>query len=374
MNIKNLKDLIKSPLSLQVAVMAWGRPGVGKSEAVNQAAAEIAEETGAPCPVVDLRLSQTDPVDLRGVPWIQHYGDEGGEVVASTTKWGTPEFLPDADRDGEQGILFLDELTAAPQVVQAAAYQLVLDRKLGDYAVPPGWRIVAASNPPGEGTISFAMPKALSNRFLHVEVQPEWEDWRRWAVNKGVDEWIVAFLSQFPQHFNSFRPDSDEHAYPTPRSWSFADKAVKDGWCSSDHWVLQEVLGGIVGKGVATEFVAFMKVAKDMPDLDKILAGGGVERTTEPSVAYAAAIALTSRVLDAVRKGYESSPTPAKAKAAQDAFGNALAWIDSCGSDYAAMYVKDVADGGRKAFGKLTSGCRPYTEWAQKNYNVLVNV
>jgi len=111
-------------------VMMWGPPGVGKSQMVSEVAARYR------APVIDIRLSQMEPSDLRGIPF----------RVGDHVDWAIPSILPDAGRHGEKGILFLDEITSAPPSVSAAAYQLILDRRLGAYAVPPGWAIFAAGN------------------------------------------------------------------------------------------------------------------------------------------------------------------------------------------------------------------------------------
>ena len=133
-----LIEALNCALTEHVPVHIWGAPGGGKSEIVR----DLAAAQG--CEFIDLRAVLLDPVDLRGLPCID--GD--------TTRWLVPNFLP---REGK-GILFLDELTSAPQMVQAACYQLVLDRRLGDYVLPDGWDIMAAGNPPSERGVHFAMP------------------------------------------------------------------------------------------------------------------------------------------------------------------------------------------------------------------------
>src|SRR5574338_450522 len=141
-------------------VMLWGPPGVGKSQII----AQIAAAHGVR--LIDIRLSQMEPTDLRGVPFRK--GD--------TVEWSVPALLPDAARHGARGILFLDEITAAPPTVTAAAYQLILDRRLGEYRVPDGWVIFAAGNRYGDRGVSYVMPAPLANRFTHYETEPEPED------------------------------------------------------------------------------------------------------------------------------------------------------------------------------------------------------
>ena len=142
-------------------VMLWGPPGVGKSDMVRQTAMRHQ------VPVIDIRLSQMEPSDLRGIPF----------RVDGHVEWAVPAILPDARRHGTSGILFLDEITSAPPSVSAAAYQLILDRRLGEYQVPPGWAIFAAGNRQGDRGVTYTMPAPLANRFSHFEVEVNLDDW-----------------------------------------------------------------------------------------------------------------------------------------------------------------------------------------------------
>ena len=153
-------------------VMLWGPPGVGKSQMV----AQVAERHNAP--LIDIRLSQMEPSDLRGIPFRSE-----DEVV-----WAVPAMLPSVKRHGEEGILFLDEITSAPPSVSAAAYQLILDRKLGEYEVPDGWAIIAAGNRQGDRGVTYSMPAPLANRFSHYEVEVNMDDWVAWAYANNIDE------------------------------------------------------------------------------------------------------------------------------------------------------------------------------------------
>jgi len=151
-------------------LMLWGPPGVGKSALVAQAARD------AGLPMIDLRLSQLEASDLRGMPY-----QKDGRV-----EWAIPAMLPDAGRHGPRGVLFLDEINATLPQVAAAAYQLILDRRLGDYRLPEGWAIIAAGNRLGDRGVTYAMPAPLANRFTHVELAPMIDDWLLWAEQAGV--------------------------------------------------------------------------------------------------------------------------------------------------------------------------------------------
>ena len=166
-------------------VFIWGSPGIGKSDLVKTLADKTSRE------LVDIRLSTIDPVDLRGLPTI--------DGNSSLTKWLPPDFLP--QNTTKPGILFLDEINVAPPSVQAAAYQLILDRKLGDYKVPENWIIIAAGNRIGDRSVTFRLPTALSNRFTHFELDPSLEDWTEWAWQNEIDPYIISFLRFQPHVF-----------------------------------------------------------------------------------------------------------------------------------------------------------------------------
>ena len=184
-------------------VMLWGPPGVGKSQMV----AQLAEQYDVP--VIDIRLSQMEPSDLRGIPF----------RVDDFVEWAVPSMLPDDKRHGSKGILFLDEITSAPPSVSAAAYQLILDRKLGNYEVPEGWAIFAAGNRQGDRGVTYTMPAPLANRFSHYEVEVNLDDWVAWAWNRGINDRIIAFLRFRPDLLFDFDPAHNPVAFPSPRSW-----------------------------------------------------------------------------------------------------------------------------------------------------------
>jgi MoxR-like ATPase len=172
---------------IQKPAFVWGPPGVGKSQIVAQVAALLGIR------LIDIRAILLDPVDLRGLPTV-----EQGRAA-----WATPAFLPE---DGS-GILFLDELNAAPPLVQAACYQLVLDRAVGEYRLPDGWTVFAAGNREGDRAVTSRMSSALANRFVHLVFEPDLDDWSRWAMGPGdLRPEVVAFLRWRPELLHHFEP------------------------------------------------------------------------------------------------------------------------------------------------------------------------
>jgi hypothetical protein len=250
-------------------VFVWGTSGIGKSAVVHQLAAELG------IALRDIRALLLDPVDLRGLPFV---GKDG------RSQWATPDFLPE---DGE-GILFLDELNAAPAMVQASCYQLVLDRKLGEYTLPEGWAIVAAGNRDSDRAATTRMPTPLRNRFVHLEFEVDLQEWSEWAIRAGLRPEVIAFLRFRPELLNAF--DREMNAFPSPRSWEFVSRILHS---KPDQSVEYELLAGAVGAGAGTEFGAFLRTFRELPNIDAILLNPNQEPVPENAAAqYAVASAL----------------------------------------------------------------------------------
>lgn len=271
-------------------VMLWGPPGVGKSQLV----AQVAQRHGAP--MIDIRLSQMEPSDLRGIPF------RAGDKV----EWAVPAMLPDATRHGRRGILFLDEITSAPPSVSAAAYQLILDRRLGDYSVPEGWAIFAAGNRQGDRGVTYAMPAPLANRFSHFEFAAHLDDWVAWAYHQGIDERLIGFLRFKPELLFDFDPARPELAFPSPRSWEFAHRALKKFGDRGD--LLTGALSACVGQAAGIECAAYIESLDRLPDIDAIIAGQSQEVPSDIDLQYAVAAALAGRAIRTKLSGGGTGP------------------------------------------------------------------
>jgi hypothetical protein len=249
MKPSRLHGVLRSLLKQRWPAFIWGPPGIGKSSIVHS----IGREHGVP--VVDLRASLLDPTDLRGIPAI-----ESGRAV-----WCPPAFLPSAN--DEPGILFLDEINAAPPLVQASLYQLVLDRRVGEYELPIGWWIVAAGNRHQDRAVTFRLSSALANRFIHLSLEPDVEDWRNWAIARRLNPLVVSFIAVRPALLS--QDPGEGSAYPTPRSWEMVSDMIStfDGYddCS-------DVIPGVVGQAAATEFAAHVRKAMNEKTMRAILA------------------------------------------------------------------------------------------------------
>jgi hypothetical protein len=270
--IGELKGLLKACHKAWLPVFLWGPPGVGKSAMIRWLAKELGID------LIDLRLALLNPVDLRGFPWL--------DKETSQTRWMPPVFLP---KEGA-GILFIDELNAAPPAVQAAAYQLILDRALGEYKLPEGWWIVAAGNRGTDRALVYDMPSALRNRMVHLEVEPSVDDWLDWAWEHNIDSRIIAFINFKNAMLFQFDPKVHKRAFPTPRSWEFVSRLLVV------HAPNLDLVAGAVGEGAAHEFMAFVKVMDKLPSAQDVLEGKKIEVPKEPSCLYALAGSLVGKL------------------------------------------------------------------------------
>ncbi|MBQ7617520.1 MAG: MoxR family ATPase, partial [Desulfovibrio sp.] len=240
---------------------------------------------------VDIRAILLDPVDLRGIPRI---------TEAHTASWCPPAFLPKDPHT--KGILFLDELNAAPPLVQAACYQLVLDRRIGEYLLPEGWSVVAAGNREGDRAVTHHMPTALANRMVHLECEVDINDWLLWAKGAGICSEVLAFLKFRPKLLHDFEPSRRARAFASPRSWEFLSNILK---ASPSPDILSELVSGTIGPGASAEFLGFLNIFRDLPEVSDILARPTTAIVpSEPAALYALAEALaqaaTPACLDAL--------------------------------------------------------------------------
>jgi MoxR-like ATPase len=305
-------------------VFLWGGPGLGKSAVIYQLAAALNVA------LKDVRALLLDPVDLRGLPFL---GADG------RSKWATPDFLP---QDGE-GILFLDELNAAPAMVQASCYQLVLDRKLGEYTLPAGWSIVAAGNRDSDRAVTTRMPTPLRNRFVHLDFEVDLQEWSEWAIRAGIRPEVIAFLRFRQELLSAF--DREANAFPSPRSWEFVSRILD---ATPHQSVEHELFAGAVGAGAATEFSAFLKTFRELPNIDAILLNPLKEPVPENAAAqYAVASAL--------------------ARCASDTnFDRVCLYLDRMPTEFSVLCVRDASL--REPAIRHTAG---YTKWAIENHFVL---
>lgn len=279
MRPSEIASALETLLTVKQPAFIWGAPGVGKSQIV----AQLAAKQGLT--LVDIRAVLLDPVDLRGIPRI----DDTGK-----TAWCAPSFLPTEGK----GILFLDELNTAPPLVQAACYQLVLDRKLGEYELPEGWTILAAGNRESDKAVTHRMPSALANRMVHLDFEANLDDWLTWADDNNVIPSLKAFLRFRPKLLHAFDPKKNDKAFPSPRSWEFVSNILTANPVDNTKRAL---ITGAVGEGAATEYLAFMTACDELPSVESVLANPDtIELPDDPAVAYALCESVARKASDDV--------------------------------------------------------------------------
>ena len=279
------KRAIRKCLKVKRAVFLWGAPGIGKSDIVKQ----IGDEQGRN--VIDIRLSLWEPTDIKGIPY---YNPQ-----FNTMCWAAPSELP-TDPD-DNSILFLDELNSAAPATQAAAYQLILNGRVGTYVLPKNVSIVAAGNRDGDKGVTYRMPKPLANRFLHLELRVDFDDWMEWASKNRQHKDVVGYLNYAKHDLYDFDPRSSSRAFATPRSWSFVSQLLNDNDVSES--TLVDLISGAVGEGLAVKFMAHRRIANQMPNPIEIL-GGLVKKTQikEISAMYSLATSLCYELQTADQK------------------------------------------------------------------------
>lgn len=340
---KRLESLELGPKDATVAIshcvarkmplFLWGPPGIGKSQIMAQIAESLDME------FVDIRLSQMDPTDLRGMPYpTNEFAVEDVAATAATAakilidkvkdtlkgeqltaavqatvaaavervgksgmRWAPPSILP-SEPDAKVLIL-LDEMNAAAPSIQHAAYQLVLDRRLGEYILPENCVVMAAGNRDTDRDATFKMAKPLQNRFIHITLRTDFDDWQEWALMHGISQHVVGYLNWQKQELFEFDAKSASNAFPTPRSWEFVSKLISDD-PNLPEMVLLGLIAGAVGDGAGTKFIEYRKKSRSLPNPSDILAGKIKDlKNKETSICYA----LTTGLCYELKDGYEKA-------------------------------------------------------------------
>lgn len=320
----SLNDL----LDIHQPAFIWGPPGIGKSDIVAQVAKTRKIE------LEDVRTNTLDPVDFRGFPM--------PDAAKNEMSWLRPDFLPTKGK----GILFLDEFNSAAPAIMAAGYQLMLNRRIGKYKLPPGWDVIAAGNRAGDRAVVHTMPSALANRMVHIDLEVSLPEWIVWAEQHNIATAIRSYVRFQPQYLHFFDPTTNPRAFPTPRSWAFVDKILSKHMPPNREF---ELIKGTIGEGVAGHFVAHQRVEKDLPKLEDILSNPTtLPAPQSPSVMHAVVTMLGSHVTT-------------------KNFGKMLQYIERIGKEFQILFVKDSI---RK---DDTIGDTPeFSAWSIKNREVMM--
>jgi len=260
-----VKPIILRSMKANRPIFIWGAPGIGKSELV-QGIVDSGELGNAF--MIDLRLALMETTDLRGYPF--------RNPETNTMEWAPAADLPTKElaEQYDSIVLFLDELNSAPPSVQAAAYQLVLNKKIGQYELPDNVKIVAAGNRETDRGVTFRMPSPLANRFRHINMDVNFEDWQQWAINNDVHPDVIGYLSFAKQDLFNFDPKTSSQAFATPRSWTFTSDILKvDGFEEASAREQKAEIAGAIGEGMAIKFIEHRKIASNLPNPTEVIQG-----------------------------------------------------------------------------------------------------
>jgi ATPase family associated with various cellular activities (AAA) len=280
------KREIKVAMRKKRPIFLWGPPGIGKSELI----ADICEEMGGK--LYDLRLALMDPSDLKGV---LYYNTE-----LHNATWSAPPDLPSKETAAKYPVvvLFLDEMNSAPPATQAAAYQLVLNRRVGTYELPDNVVVVAAGNRDTDRGVTYRMPAPLANRFIHLTLRPDFETWQTWAILNQVHPDVVGYITANKVDLFNFDPKTSSQSFATPRSWSFVSELLREETLNEIE--LTDLVSGTVGEGVALKFNAHRKVSANMPNPTHILEGRVKElKNKDIGACYSLTVALCYELKEA---------------------------------------------------------------------------
>lgn len=349
MKASELSAALEACIEVRRPAMIWGGPGIGKSAIMQQTADRVfgpslgytvengrlrndkGKFTNRRPYLKDVRLVLLDPVDLRGLPCLR--------AEDNLTHWAVPDFLP---REGS-GVIFLDEINAAAPSVQAAAYQLVLDRKLGDYVVPPGWQIFAAGNRESDGAVVHRMATPLKNRFTHLTLESDVDEWCKWAVMNDINPMVIAYIRFRPDKLHDFSPT--ENAFPSPRSWQFVSDFVN---IQKEKRIEMALYQGAVGSGAGIEFGAFVDMYRQLPSLDAIIANP-----------KAATVYTKANMQYAVCSGLARVATEAN-------IGRIMVYLERMPTEFNVMALRDMVVRDQEL-----QSTKEFTSWAIKHSDIV---
>lgn len=294
-----LRQCLLSNIRISRPAFIWGNPGIGKSDNVRQLIKHFKAE-GKKALLIDVRASQLDAVDTRGVPFTYEITSTETDIVSRRTGWAIPDLFPSAEEAAQYDIiiLFLDELNNAPLSVQAALYQLVLDRQLGAYTLPENVKILAAGNLETDRGATTRMATPLADRFFHYELLVDGDAWERWALDAGVHVAVISYRRWKPDHLHEFDPKSKSKAQATPRGWEYVSDALIDIEAHGVNGAVElAMITGKLGYAIGTTFVGFLRIYRNLQDPDAVLLDPvAASISDDPSVNWALCGALADRV------------------------------------------------------------------------------
>ncbi len=296
LNFNQMAEAVWDCITAGVVPLVRGRPGCGKS-ALGRVLAKTNDLL-----MIDVRLSQLDPVELNGFPKLDgrkaeyvpmdifpivgdrlpvkpEHKEEYDELVAQAIiMFGSVDKIAETVWEKIESkmcykgwLLFFDELTNANRSVQAAAYKILLDRQVGIHNLHPKVVQMAAGNNVEDRAAAMEMTTALQSRLIHLHMGEDREDFLNHMIVKQWSPLIPAFLSWKPQFQNAFDPNHQDYTFSCERTWEFANDLIQKSWNDDVPTGKKAVLAGTLSMPVANEFMAFCRYWKDLPNIKDII-------------------------------------------------------------------------------------------------------
>ena len=338
-----LLDRIVECIRHDFPALLVGGPGLGKSDRVRQAAGALGMEH------MDVRLQLYDPVDVKGLPFIQNVQDQ----IAQQVRWAMPDFVARSQGD-KNVVLCYEEINCATASTMNTALQFILDKRVGEHVLGPNVRQIACVNRAEHRAHVNPMSAPLINRFLVLDVQPNLDEWMKWAMKSGIHEAVIGYLNYRPEAlYQEPKKVQDEFSnFPSPRSWARVSRLIERGMADFTY------LRGCIGEGAAVELSTYLKDRNDMPDIDKLLKGevgwDPVKEKTKLSVVYAVTAALGDRVIRDPRQVEPAARVLLKIQ-----------------PEIASLFLSMLMNSSVKNVMRLITGSRGLTAWLKKHQKLI---
>lgn len=310
-------------------IFGLGKGGIGKTESIMDLA-----KNKLHIGYIDIRLLLYNEVDLKGIPY--------PNAEHTRTVWLQNNILPTVERDGDTGILVFDEITSCSRSVRTAAYQLLNERRLGEYVLPDNWMVVCLGNGEEDGGDYQGMEGNFVNRCSVFNVVTSVDSWKLWATEHDVDTLVTAFVSFKPTDLHTYKPDSEtDMLFASPRSWkAVSDILRKNTFDENDEVLLNRIIAN-VGQQVGQEFLAFVKFKDKAVDPMDIVAKGQMPKISQREIIFILIQGIVKIVGDEIIKDLETMQALRQETLVHTA--NGLRWILSLDKkEYAIMGFKDL--------------------------------
>lgn len=338
LNLTQLAVVAERLIPLNRPFMVVGKPGVGKTDAIKQAAKKLGRKLYVSMPAIDA------PEDYKGFGFFTRDNDGNGQA----------DFHPMGQireilEETEPAIWFIDDLGQAPVAVQNAIMQFVhhRSRQLNGKEIPRNVAIVAATNGREHNAGVVGMTDPLKGRFTTIiHVEADIKSWNKWALANAIDPLIIAYLAYRPGNLCDFKASKDFDQSPTPRGWESLNELLK---LDLPQEIKSEVFSGALGEHVANEFVQFEAVLNELPPLEQVEMGNCTKMPDTNQARYAVCGALAVRGRD------------------PKSLTNVMNYVDKMPNEYIVLWSELWSERN-----KLLTETAEWTSWVLKQKDVLM--